>query len=51
MFRLKKSEMETKYDPKKVEEGKYEYWLKEGFFTNQLFSLQVFVLILFLFNV
>lgn len=34
MFRLKKSEMETKYDPKKVEEGKYEYWLKEGFFTS-----------------
>lgn len=26
--------METKYDPKKVEEGKYEYWLKEGFFTS-----------------
>ncbi len=34
MFRLKKDEMAPKYESKKVEEGKYEYWLKEGFFTS-----------------
>lgn len=34
MFRLKQIEMDTKYDSKRVEEGKYEYWLKEGFFTS-----------------
>lgn len=34
MFRLKQVEMDTKYDSKRVEEGKYEYWLKEGFFTS-----------------
>ncbi len=34
MFRLKNEEMATKYDPKMVEKGKYEYWLKEGFFTS-----------------
>lgn len=34
MFRLKKKEMSTKYDSKMVETGKYEYWLKEGFFTS-----------------
>ena len=26
--------MAPKYDHKKVEEGKYDYWLKEGFFTS-----------------
>ena len=26
--------MNTKYNHKEVEEGKYEYWLKEGFFTS-----------------
>ena len=34
MFRLRKDEMAPKYESKKVEEGKYEYWLKEGFFTS-----------------
>ena len=29
-----KKEMNTKYDFKSVESGKYEYWLKEGFFTS-----------------
>ncbi len=28
-----RKEMDTKYDFKQVEEGKYDYWLKEGFFT------------------
>ena len=26
-------DLSTKYDFKKVEEGKYDYWIKEGFFT------------------
>ena len=34
MFKLRKNEMETKYDSKKVEEGKYQYWLDHGFFTS-----------------
>lgn len=34
MFKLKSKEMPTKYDSKMVEEGKYDYWLKEGFFTS-----------------
>ncbi len=34
MFRLKDKEMSTKYDSKLVENGKYEYWLREGFFTS-----------------
>ena len=34
MFRLRKDQMAPKYESKKVEEGKYEYWLKEGFFTS-----------------
>ena len=25
--------LEAKYDPKKVESGKYDFWLKGGFFT------------------
>ena len=31
MSKLK--DLSTKYDFKKVEEGKYDYWIKEGFFT------------------
>ncbi len=27
-------QMETKYNHKEVENGKYDYWLKEGFFTS-----------------
>ncbi len=34
MFKLSKNEMATKYESKKVEAGKYEYWLKNGFFTS-----------------
>lgn len=34
MFRLQKKEMSTKYDAKAVEDGKYAYWLREGFFTS-----------------
>lgn len=34
MFKLKNKEMPSKYDSKMVEEGKYAYWLKEGFFTS-----------------
>ncbi len=34
MFKLNKKQMDTKYDSKLVENGKYEYWLKEGFFTS-----------------
>ena len=30
---MKLKDLSTKYDFKKVEEGKYEYWVKEGFFT------------------
>ena len=29
-----RKEMNSKYDFKSVENGKYEYWLKEGFFTS-----------------
>lgn len=29
-----KKQMETKYNHKEVEKGKYDYWLKEGFFTS-----------------
>ncbi len=29
-----RKEMNSKYDFKSVESGKYEYWLKEGFFTS-----------------
>lgn len=28
-----KQEMSTKYDPQQVEEGKYKYWVEEGFFA------------------
>ena len=27
-----KTELQTKYDFKSVEEGRYDFWLKEGFF-------------------
>ena len=30
---MKLKDLSTKYDFKKVEEGKYDYWIKEGFFT------------------
>jgi valyl-tRNA synthetase len=33
MIIMKLKEMPTKYDFKEVEKGKYDYWLKEGYFT------------------
>ena len=31
---MKKESMAPKYDHKQVEQGKYDYWLKEGFFES-----------------
>ncbi len=31
---MKLKDLSTKYDFKQVEQGKYEYWVKEGFFYS-----------------
>ncbi len=46
MFRLKKDDMAPKYESKKVEEGKYEYWLKEGFFTSGDISKRPYTIVI-----
>ena len=41
-----KKEMNTKYDFKSVESGKYEYWLKEGFFTSGDISKRPYTIVI-----
>ena len=38
--------LEKRYDPKKVEEGKYEFWKKEGYFTAGDKSKQPFSMVI-----
>ena len=41
-----KKEMNTKYDFKSVESGKYDYWLKEGFFTSGDISKRPYTIVI-----
>ncbi len=38
--------LDKRYDPKKVEEGKYEFWKKEGYFTAGDTSKQAFSMVI-----
>ena len=37
---MTEKDMSTKYDPAAVEEGRYQWWIDQGFFENQVVTKQ-----------